>query len=268
MLAKRLTRRGVVASGGLLGTVLTQQAASACVPMAVMSSTIKAATLVASGQAAAGAISPTVATLVSGVTKAMFMTKIKSVLTVVLVLGLTVGGVGVVLFNSAVAVAQQGTNKIAANEEAKKAEVGFARLGQKRDDIIAKYGKPTKTVTLASGIDSLEFRKGTLRLLVEISPRNDRAIQTYYCKKTPFTGIQIAELLKRNAEGQEWWAEEVTQEGFTYQRTDGGIARGGMRGEESMFAVLSGSEIQGRHPQADADREQAPKDDLKEIEGF
>ncbi len=45
MLAKRLARRGVVVSGVLLGTVLTQQASSACVPMVVVSSTIKAASL-------------------------------------------------------------------------------------------------------------------------------------------------------------------------------------------------------------------------------
>ena len=46
MLTKRLARRGVVVSGGLLGTVLTQQAASAWVPMTVVSSTIEAATSV------------------------------------------------------------------------------------------------------------------------------------------------------------------------------------------------------------------------------
>ena len=82
MLAKRLARRGVVVSGVLLGAVLSQQSAWAGVPTAVVSSTIKAATLVAAGHAAAGAISPTVAALYKGVTKAMFMTKIKGVLAV------------------------------------------------------------------------------------------------------------------------------------------------------------------------------------------
>jgi hypothetical protein len=79
--------------------------------MTVVSSTIKAATLVAAGQAAAGAISPTVAALITGVTKAMFMTQIKSVLAVVLVVGLALGGIGagVGLLTNPVAVAQENT---------------------------------------------------------------------------------------------------------------------------------------------------------------
>ncbi len=95
MLANRLARRGIVLSGVLLGAVLSQQSAWASVPTTVVSSTIKAATLVAAGHAAAGAISPTVAALTTGVTNAMFMTKIKSVLAVVLIVGLALGGIGV-----------------------------------------------------------------------------------------------------------------------------------------------------------------------------
>jgi RNA polymerase sigma factor (sigma-70 family) len=87
MLAKRLARRGVVMSGVLLGAVLSSHAASACVPMAVVSSTIKAASLLAAGQGVAAVVSPTVAALQSGVMKMMFVTKIKIVLAVVLILG-------------------------------------------------------------------------------------------------------------------------------------------------------------------------------------
>src|SRR5262249_44063075 len=83
MVAKRLARRGVVVSGVLLGAVLSQQSAWASVPTTVVTSTIKAAGSAAAGQAAAaGAVSVTVATLTEGVVKAMFMTKIKSVLVV------------------------------------------------------------------------------------------------------------------------------------------------------------------------------------------
>lgn len=93
MLAKRLTRRGVVVSGVLLGSVLCQQSAWASVPTTVVTSTIKAASLIAAGQAAAtGAISATVATLTEGVLKAMFVTKIRSVLAVVLVTLACLGG--------------------------------------------------------------------------------------------------------------------------------------------------------------------------------
>ncbi len=53
MLAKRLSRRGVALSGGALAAVLSQQAVSAGVPNSVVESTIKAATMLAAGKAAA-----------------------------------------------------------------------------------------------------------------------------------------------------------------------------------------------------------------------
>src|SRR5205807_376460 len=77
MLAKRLGRHGVMLSGGLLASVLSQNAASACVPSSVISSTITAAPLFAAGQAATGVISAKAAALTQGVLKAMIMTKLK-----------------------------------------------------------------------------------------------------------------------------------------------------------------------------------------------
>ena len=53
LLAKRLKRHGLAVSGGALAMVLAQSAASAGVPAAVVSSTIKAAKLFAAGPAAA-----------------------------------------------------------------------------------------------------------------------------------------------------------------------------------------------------------------------
>src|SRR5260370_216146 len=52
MLAKRLARHGLAVSGGALAAVLSQSTASASVPTSVVSSTIKAASLFAAGQAA------------------------------------------------------------------------------------------------------------------------------------------------------------------------------------------------------------------------
>src|SRR5262249_54581386 len=51
LLAKRLARHGVVLSGGALAAVLAQNVASAGMPTSVVSSTIKAASLFAAGQA-------------------------------------------------------------------------------------------------------------------------------------------------------------------------------------------------------------------------
>lgn len=94
MLTKRLARHGAVVSGGLLATMLAQNAAAG-VPTAVVGSTIKAVTVVAAGQtAAAGVISVKVAALMEGVLKTMLLTKLKliaAVLVVVALLGIAVG---------------------------------------------------------------------------------------------------------------------------------------------------------------------------------
>jgi RNA polymerase sigma factor (sigma-70 family) len=94
MLAKRLARHGVVLSGGSLAAALVQEATSACVPTAVVSSTINAASLFAAGPAAASAA---VAALTEGVLKSMLLTKLKTavaVLLAVLVLGAGLGTAG------------------------------------------------------------------------------------------------------------------------------------------------------------------------------
>jgi RNA polymerase sigma factor (sigma-70 family) len=84
MLAKRLTQRGVALSGGALAAVLSQNA-SAGVPASVLMSTIKAANL--------GQIPVKVAALAEGVLKTMLLTKLKSVMAVMVVAAL-VGLVG------------------------------------------------------------------------------------------------------------------------------------------------------------------------------
>jgi RNA polymerase sigma factor (sigma-70 family) len=96
MLAKRLTQRGVALSGGALAAVLTEKVASAGVPTSVVSSAIKAASLFAAGQAAAtGAISVNVAALTEGVMKTMLLTRLKVVMVLFVVAGLT-GAAGVI----------------------------------------------------------------------------------------------------------------------------------------------------------------------------
>jgi RNA polymerase sigma factor (sigma-70 family) len=76
MLAKRLARRGLVVSGGVLAASLAENAASAGVPSSVVTSTIKAAGLLAAG-AATGAISAKVAALTEGVLKSRLLTGYK-----------------------------------------------------------------------------------------------------------------------------------------------------------------------------------------------
>jgi RNA polymerase sigma factor (sigma-70 family) len=93
MLARRLTQRGITLSGGMLAVLFSQKVASAGVPTSVASSTIKAASLLGAGQAAAtGVISAKVATLTEGVLKTMFLNKLKTVVMLLLVLAGVLGG--------------------------------------------------------------------------------------------------------------------------------------------------------------------------------
>jgi RNA polymerase sigma factor (sigma-70 family) len=89
MLAKRLARHGLAVSGVSVAAVLAQNLASASVPTSVLSSTIKAVTLVATGNTAAtGLITAKVAALTEGVVKTMLLTKLKTVTMLKLVLSL------------------------------------------------------------------------------------------------------------------------------------------------------------------------------------
>src|SRR6266849_5911851 len=79
MLAKRLANRGVVLSVGALAVVVAQNVASAGVPTSLMSSTVKAAAMIAAGQATvAGVVPANVAALMEGVLKAMLLSKLKT----------------------------------------------------------------------------------------------------------------------------------------------------------------------------------------------
>ncbi|HEV3258344.1 MAG TPA: sigma-70 family RNA polymerase sigma factor [Gemmataceae bacterium] len=109
MLAKRLARHGLPVSGGALAVVLSHKAASACVPTSVVSSTIKAATLLAAGQAAAAALIPAkVAALTEGVLKTMLLSKLKTMLVLVGTLSIIALGLGLSAYHG---FAQQSGNE-------------------------------------------------------------------------------------------------------------------------------------------------------------
>jgi RNA polymerase sigma factor (sigma-70 family) len=92
LLAKRLARHGLAVPGGALAATLSQNAASACVPSPLVGATVKAAVLLAAGQAApAGLVSAKVAALTEGVLKTMLLTKLK-IATAVLLVGVLAGG--------------------------------------------------------------------------------------------------------------------------------------------------------------------------------
>jgi RNA polymerase sigma factor (sigma-70 family) len=93
ILAKRLARRGF--AGALSALALANGAVLACVPAKVVVSTVTAACLSpAAGATAKALFSAKVITLTEGVLKSMLITKVKSAIAVLLVLGITALGAG------------------------------------------------------------------------------------------------------------------------------------------------------------------------------
>lgn len=96
MLTKRLAGHGLAMTTGVWAAALAQSKASAFVPISLLRSTMQAASLLTSEQAAAGIISTPVFALMEGVLREMLATKIKTVtalvLTMVTMVGLGSGG--------------------------------------------------------------------------------------------------------------------------------------------------------------------------------
>ena len=164
MLAKRLTQRGIVLSGSV-AAVLSAGSASASVPCALVASTIKAASLLAAGQAAS-VVTANVAALTEGVVNAMFTTKLKSMLTVVLIVGLTIGGIGtsIGLSTNSVAAAQQPGAKtdgkaVVPGDKEKKADV--KKPAEKERKVLtpeeAIKQMPKENVTVQFKVASVEW---------------------------------------------------------------------------------------------------------------
>jgi hypothetical protein len=124
MLAGRLARYGQAVSSGALAAVLSQNAASACVPTSWVSSTVKAASLLAAGQlAVTGLISVKAAALTEGVVTTMLLNKVKTV-TMMLVIAAMAGGAGLFYRTQAAEPAKEvsGTNGLLKAAEEQPAE--------------------------------------------------------------------------------------------------------------------------------------------------
>jgi hypothetical protein len=103
----------------MLATILSQNAASACVPASLVGITVKAAASIAAGKAVGSAIvSAKVAAPTEGVLRTMLMTKLKTLTAVIVVaLGFMIGGG--VLFHHETVAAQEAEPKVDVAREAK-----------------------------------------------------------------------------------------------------------------------------------------------------
>jgi hypothetical protein len=132
LLARRLTQRGVVLSSGLLAGVLSENAASACVPTSLVVSTVKAAGSFATATTVVtGTIPVNVVALTEGVLKAMLLTKLKiamAVLVVVAVVG--VGSSGLLYRTQAAEPAKPASTQKEEKQKPEESQPSLASLAE------------------------------------------------------------------------------------------------------------------------------------------
>jgi RNA polymerase sigma factor (sigma-70 family) len=110
LLGQRLGRRGVALSAAGLATVLAPPVAEAALPAGILNATLGAAMLLPSAKVGAiGLVSSRGVLLMEGALKAMFMTKLKIAMGVLLAVGTAGAGVGLISYQS-LAASQAGDN--------------------------------------------------------------------------------------------------------------------------------------------------------------
>jgi RNA polymerase sigma factor (sigma-70 family) len=97
LLAKRLRRHGLTLSVGALALTLSPKAASACVPEALLASTVKAAPLLAAGRAASAGTAVALARQVLG---SMLLARLKVIPVVLLAAAALAGGTAVCAYHT------------------------------------------------------------------------------------------------------------------------------------------------------------------------
>lgn len=101
LLRERLTRRGVTMPAALMGTVLTETAASAAVPTALRTTTVQAGLAWLAGPAAAGVAWARATTLAEGLLRSMFWGKVRMIGGLVLSLSFLGVAVGLIFPHAA-----------------------------------------------------------------------------------------------------------------------------------------------------------------------
>jgi RNA polymerase sigma factor (sigma-70 family) len=91
-LGRRLTRKGIVWPAAVSGLLLSDCVAPAALPATLVDCTVKAAACALVGPLAAGVVSAKVTALVEGVMKAMFLSKVKSVLPALVLVATLIAG--------------------------------------------------------------------------------------------------------------------------------------------------------------------------------
>jgi RNA polymerase sigma factor (sigma-70 family) len=163
MLTKRLARHGPLLPSALLAAELSRNAASACLPAALMSATIRAAVIAAGQTTSTGLISTKVAALTEGVLRAMLLTKLKKLASVC---------VFVVLFGAG-------------------ASACYLNAQSPREDAPSKAGAPRAAADQT--LPSLTKEQLLTLLRTSAAPKVERVLFKYFSEHCELTGLEPRE---------------------------------------------------------------------------
>jgi hypothetical protein len=193
LLAERLSRRGVALSGGALAAGLSQGAASAQVAAPLVVATARAAVWAAAGHLAA--VATPVAVLTKGVLRAMFLTKLKIVVGVVLaVAALGAGGLAYRPEGAAAQTPPQAEGKPRSELEALRRENELLKLNL--EVVLEKVrAQEAELRTLRGQAKGTAEEKGVARW-VELSDEKRLALGRRTVRESPDPGQQAEAALK------------------------------------------------------------------------
>src|SRR5262249_34989900 len=144
LLAERLAKRGVVLPAGGLAVLAAQAGASSGIPASLVSNTARAAVLLVSGRAGAGAITEAVAGLMEAVMKSMMRSGRSKVVAGLMALGAVAFG-GAVL-----------TDRPAVDQPAKRAQVGNGPVIERPAPLQRHNGAEDKSGPAKTDLDQLQ----------------------------------------------------------------------------------------------------------------
>jgi RNA polymerase sigma factor (sigma-70 family) len=259
LLAKRLTGHGLAVTGAAVAGVVSQEAAAG-VPAALVSSTIKAASLFAAGRAVtAGVISAQVAALAEGVLRTMLLGKLKVAAAVLVVCALG-AGVGTSLLHGQTGPADPAAAQAPSGERGlPRADPRLRPAGQPKADVSA--------TTLQGRLADLEAQvKALTQQLAELRkalkplappPAGKRKIHVFPLRNLP--AEEVAKTLK------ELFATSISEKVLniaTNASTNTVLVQGGPNDVEEIEAVLTRLEgaPQGRRPFVDKEKRDYFKD--------
>jgi protocatechuate 3,4-dioxygenase beta subunit len=170
-LQERLTRRGVSLTAVLAAIALSAEAASAAVPRSLVGSMVEAATQLTAGQALTGGmVSANVLTLVQGVNRAMFLSKCKTAILLLLGTALAGSGLGLAVLRgvgaapalparqAAPAAAREGSKKERQQPADAPAQARAKDSAKVRGRVLDPDGKPFAGAKLSWGQAGLKKR--------------------------------------------------------------------------------------------------------------